>query len=141
MALIEWREEFEIGIPSVDYEHRMLIELINELHSKLAGVVAKESVPAFLGEIHTRISAHFALEERAMRELKYGNYAEHKTDHELLLDEIRDIMDAYEADAYAGYERELSGELQSWFGGHFRDQDAPLHAFLEQRGKSGLKPR
>ena len=31
MPLIEWRENFEIGIASVDYEHRSLIEQINGL--------------------------------------------------------------------------------------------------------------
>jgi hemerythrin len=38
-------------------------------------------------------SAHFALEERFMREHGYDQLALHKADHERLLDEIREIMD------------------------------------------------
>jgi len=34
MSLMEWRDEFHIGIAEVDYEHREMIELINELHDE-----------------------------------------------------------------------------------------------------------
>ena len=29
MPLIEWQDEFKIGIPSIDHEHQELIALIN----------------------------------------------------------------------------------------------------------------
>ena len=104
MALIAWRESFEIGIESVDHEHRELIELINELHDGLGRGATRETVADFLGEIHARISAHFALEERVMRELEYDEYAEHKEDHETLLDDIRDIMDAFDESGHTDFE-------------------------------------
>ena len=46
---------------------------------------------AFLAALHDRIAAHFALEERVMRDRGYREYREHKADHERLLDEIRDL--------------------------------------------------
>ena len=33
MSLIEWKEEFSVGVAEVDLEHRDLIDLINDLHS------------------------------------------------------------------------------------------------------------
>ena len=134
MALIAWRKAFEIGIEAVDHEHRELIELINELHERLGRGATRETVAEFLGEIHARISAHFALEERVMRELEYDEYADHKEDHETLLDDIRDIMDAFEEGSYAEFEAELGEQLETWFGGHFRTKDARLHTFLHDRG-------
>ena len=35
-----------------------------------------------------------------MRRASYGDFEPHKEDHENLLDEIRDIMDAYEGGEY-----------------------------------------
>lgn len=134
MALIAWRESFEIGIESVDHEHRELIELINELHDGLGRGATRETVADFLGEIHARISAHFALEERVMRELEYDEYAEHKEDHETLLDDIRDIMDAFDESGHTDFEAGLGEQLQTWFGEHFRTKDARLHTFLDERG-------
>lgn len=130
MALVEWKDEFAVGVASVDHEHRQLIGLINELHAGLAGRAAKDAIARVLGEIHTKIAAHFALEERVMRERRYDQYADHKTDHERLLDEIRDIMDRHEADAYFDYETTLAKELSDWFGVHFRTKDARLHKAL-----------
>lgn len=130
MALVEWREEFKVGIASVDHEHRQLIGLINDLHADLAQHPSGEAILRMLGEVYARISAHFALEERVMRERGYDALEEHKADHERLLDEIRDIMDRCESDASFSYEAALSGELGAWFGDHFRTQDARLHKAL-----------
>ena len=33
MALIEWRDDFKLGIASVDHEHEEMIRLINEAHA------------------------------------------------------------------------------------------------------------
>ena len=100
MALIEWKDEFSVGVPDVDHEHRELIELINRLHAAMSGENATLTVLDFLGEIYAHVAAHFALEEKIMREYNYDQYQDHKDDHERLLDEIRDIMDDYEEDAY-----------------------------------------
>lgn len=99
MSLIAWRDEFTIGLPDVDHEHRELIAMINALHESLGPAADVARVVAALGEIHARIAAHFALEEREMRKLDYISVREHKDDHERLLDDILDIMDAVESPA------------------------------------------
>ncbi len=134
MALIGWKDEFEIGIAAVDFKHRELIGMINELHAGLAKSPERDSVVAFLGEIYARISAHFALEEKAMKEIGYGAFAEHKTDHETVLDEIRDIMDEVETDDPSDYAKHLGERLKIWFTVHFSTHDARLHRFLDERG-------
>jgi hemerythrin len=114
----------------VDYEHRELVRMINELHAQLASPGASEdAVDAFLGEINARISAHFALEEKEMRDRHYDALPAHKRDHERLLDEIRDLMDQYEDDERFD-EQELARRLTDWFAVHFRTHDARLHRHL-----------
>ncbi len=137
MPLIDWRQEFELGIASVDHEHKELIDLINDLHAGLEGDATPEMLSAFLGEIYARIAAHFALEEKVMRDVRYRGYDEHKADHEELLEAIREIMDDYEAGAFAELSDVLAERLRAWFADHFRDQDARLHHALERHGSSG----
>ncbi len=43
MSLIAWREEFTIGLPDVDHEHRELIAMINALHESFGPMDAVES--------------------------------------------------------------------------------------------------
>jgi hemerythrin len=132
MSLIEWKDSFSVGVAAVDLEHRELIELINELHERIGEAADTDMTLAMLGEIYAQISAHFALEEKYMRESEYPRFPEHKEDHEELLDELRDIMDRvedlgrYDAD-------ELSQELGRWFSEHFRTHDALLHAHANPR--------
>jgi hemerythrin-like metal-binding protein len=128
-VLLTWKEQYALGIPSVDAEHREMIEMINALHETLLRPGQKDSVLAFLGEIYARISAHFALEEKMMRERRYDQFEDHKADHERLLDEIRDIMDRYEDDERYD-EPQLARQLDDWFAVHFRTRDARLHKFL-----------
>ena len=130
MALIEWRAEFETGIVDVDHEHRELIELLNALHAKLGSGAPAEVVSDFLGEVFARISAHFALEESIMRKHHYDQYAEHKADHEKLLDDIRDIMDDFDAGKYADVDAALARAVHDWFVDHFKNRDARLHKML-----------
>lgn len=129
MSLIQWKPEFSVGVPAIDYEHKELIELINGLHAKLGGAESAYTVPEFLGEICTKIGAHFALEEQVMREQKYDEYLDHKAAHEDLLDEIRDMMDDYELHGRLDDAR-LAERLNGWFTEHFRTKDARLHKHL-----------
>ena len=129
MALIKWRDEFALGISSIDHEHQQLIALINDLHDDLGRPNSLSTVPYFLGELYAEISAHFALEEKLMHDHAYEHYEAHKTDHERLLDDILDLMDSYESgedidiDAFAD-------RLKHWFTDHFRTHDARLHRRL-----------
>lgn len=131
MSLIKWREEFSVGVPEVDYEHQELIELINELHRSVQEGVTRDQVVAGLGEIFAQIAAHFALEEKVMQESHYRALREHKTDHEALLDELRDIMDEVEDDGDFD-EALLATDLDRWFSEHFRTHDAKLHRSFGQ---------
>ena len=129
MTLLQWREDFRIGIDEVDQEHLELIGLINETHAALSGDRTGERVEAFLGEIFARISAHFALEEKAMHVRRYPDAAAHKADHERLLDDLRDLMDEQAGGAILDEER-FAQRLAQWFAGHFQTHDARLHKFL-----------
>ena len=130
MSLIEWRKEFETGIADVDHEHRELVDLINELHEAVRVDADRDTISNFLGEVLARISAHFALEETVMRKHRYDEYEAHKAEHEKLLDEIRDIMDAHEESDSADYQSTLSTTIRDWFVNHFKNKDARLHRLL-----------
>jgi len=129
MALIEWQDRFSVGVEAVDHEHRELITLINDWYDSVSSNVASDERMEILGETYARIAAHFALEEKLMRAHGYERYEPHKADHEKLLDQLRDIMDAAENTAPID-DTELSARLERWFSEHFRNEDAPLHGKL-----------
>ncbi len=130
--LIEWRDEFRVGLPEVDAEHRSLIDATNQLHRELVVGVALVRVTGAIGDIHAAIASHFALEEKEMTALHYDGYGAHKTDHERLLDELLDILDYVVATGRYDPQT-LSARLTAWFVEHFRTHDARLHGWLVKR--------
>lgn len=129
MTFLEWKPGFSVGVPAVDHEHQELIGLINRLHEDLDAGASEARLREFIGEIYARISAHFALEEKIMREAGYDQYAEHKADHEVLLDEIADILERVSEDSSELDER-LARQLDAWFSVHFGLHDSRLHQRL-----------
>jgi hemerythrin len=126
MTLIEWKASFTVGVPDVDYEHQQLIELINDLHRAISGGPTNAEVTAFLGQILAQIESHFALEERFMRERGYDEFPAHKSEHDDLLEELRDLMEAYDSGETPDLDQ-LGERLSLWFSTHFRTHDARLH--------------
>ncbi len=135
MSLLEWNSEFSVGIESMDFEHRKMIGMINEIYDELMQHKDVESIEQFLGDIHAAISAHFALEERMMKNAGYCEYEAHKDDHEELLDQIRDMMDEFSVDPATGFGM-LKANLADWFEAHFASFDARLHGQLAGEDES-----
>ena len=126
MSLLQWKDHYSVGIAAVDHEHKELIALINRLYDEVVREGATLAASAFFGDLIRAISAHFALEERFMRERAYDQLTQHKSDHERLLDEILDIMDEFEGDETAN-RADLAARLDAWFSRHFETHDARLH--------------
>jgi hemerythrin len=115
MTVLQWREEFSVGI-----------EEIRTLQQDLHAGADTDRIIDVLGEIYNQIAAHFALEEKMMRTTHYPALPEHKQDHETLLDDLRDIMDEVEDDGVLD-ETQLTDDLDRWFSDHFKTHDAKLH--------------
>jgi hemerythrin-like metal-binding protein len=129
MSLIEWKPEFSVGNAAVDHEHRELIDLINRVHAAVREQPHRDHIAAGLGEIYAQIAAHFALEEKIMRDAAYEDIGPHKADHEALLDQLADIIYGVEIGTTLD-EDDLSSRLDRWFSDHFRTHDAKLHRRL-----------
>jgi len=127
MTRIEWKDEFATGLRDVDFEHQRLIAMINEVIAKLEEAQTDQDLQARLGDIHARIAAHFALEETRMQEMNYPEFADHKADHERLLDDLREIMDEVWDRPVSEIETDLAARLDHWFSRHFQTFDARLH--------------
>ncbi len=132
MTLLTWKPEFAVGVESVDYEHREMLGLINEIYDEMKARRDVASLEQFIGDVHFTISAHFALEERHMRESRYAEYEAHKDDHEELLDQLRAMMDELVTDPEQGFDS-LQASLMTWFENHFKTFDARLHGQLDTR--------
>ncbi len=132
--LIQWKKEYETGFPSIDFEHKTLIEGINDLYLRMTKGCWADEVSDRLGDIHALVESHFALEEKIMRDSRYPDYPLHKEDHDRLLEDIRDIMDAVPTDGdgedEGPFRANLAEKIETWFATHFRTLDRDFHGKL-----------
>lgn len=113
MPYIEWDAQLETGVAGIDHEHRQLVQLLNEIHELIEAKADSIQIADTLADFHTLATAHFALEEKIMRDQKYPAFAQRRETHRRLLDEVRDIMDAYDAGSYHEG-RSLPATLRQW---------------------------
>ena len=138
MAYLDWNPAFETGVPGIDYEHHRLVAMLNEINDAIVNEAGPHEIADTLGALHALATAHFALEEKIMREQKYAGLAGRQRIHYELLDEVRDIMDAYEDGSFrAG--QSLPETLKQWLG-KAMDIDVDLFGRMSEAGlrQSGL---
>jgi hemerythrin len=124
--LLEWTEEYRIGIRALDYEHQDLFVHINRLLEDFARHDDKAEIETCLGKIHKRLQAHFALEEQFMKEKKYPGYAEHKREHDRFLDDFVDAMIQFANDPGVPRSDALETEVKRWITSHVLDSDKAM---------------
>lgn len=129
MKLIKWKNEYAIGVPEVDTDHRELIDLVNDLYNQLQSGRYNVNMNDFLGELYAIMKRHFAREEDVMNMHRYPQFEVHKADHERMLDDINNIMYDYQ-DGLLQNDDILAEMLEHWFSEHFATHDAKLHQQL-----------
>ncbi len=77
----EWNQNFSLDIPELDEEHKMLIDIVNELSETIVSKQGKDSLTGILKRLHAYIDIHHIHEEAYMENSNYPQREEHKTDH------------------------------------------------------------
>ncbi len=126
MGLLKWRDDYSLGIDFLDFEHRDLFERINDLFDMCVNRADFEHVSNCLGRLHARLSAHFALEEKTMRELKNPHYAAHKAAHDRFLDEVTDMVAGFGAGIGEDDVRMFAERVEQWIVSHITTFDRQL---------------
>lgn len=122
MAIIEWREEYSVGIQEIDEEHKQLVNLINQLNEAIVLGSKPEKVESVFSQLIDYTRIHFAVEEALMRIVHYKGYDAHKEIH----DDITKQVIAFKEKFYSGrYQTasELMNFLINWLFNHINQVD------------------
>jgi hemerythrin-like metal-binding protein len=131
VGLLEWKDEYRMGIADIDRSHEELIGIINGIYQSLGSTAGREGIQSFLDQVYVLASDEFYLEEQLMKERRFEGYDDHRADHERMLKAIRQLADTFNpVEDVAENNRTLGEQLGSWFGTHFRTFDARLHQLL-----------
>ena len=66
MQIIEWSNDYALGIAEIDDQHRALVGMINALDASTHADYSADSMRRMLDELNAYVRDHFAFEERLM---------------------------------------------------------------------------
>lgn len=86
---MNWKDSLSVDVVSLDHEHQTLAAALDDLFARLHQGMDKADFLAGIDELTVSVAAHFAHEERVMRNIGLPEYAFHCQLHRSLLEEIR----------------------------------------------------
>nr|MBS0021810.1 hemerythrin family protein [Gammaproteobacteria bacterium] len=132
MAFIVWDEQHSVRVRQIDDEHKGMITLLNELNDAMKQRKGREEIARILSKLIVYTKAHFAAEERLMRDHDYAGYLRHKAEHERLLHEISVLEKRFsEGDLLLSFGIMLY--LKGWALIHITSCDRALGIYLNSR--------
>lgn len=129
MAFIIWSEKLSVDIPSIDGQHKMLVNLINQLHDAMLTGKSKEVISDVLARLIDYTKLHFAHEEQCMKQSCYVHLKDHQCQHNELAKKVLQ----FEADFTAGktgLTMDVMTFLQQWLNNHIMKSDQSYSELL-----------
>ncbi len=127
-----WDASLSVEVDEIDDDHRRLVGLFNILNHAVADGDAPDYVEAVLEELINCTVWHFSHEERLMLKFEYQGYAEHKAEHQALLEGAGALREKFLQQG-----KRISSEdiryIERWLTGHVLGIDKDLGAYLAER--------
>jgi hemerythrin-like metal-binding protein len=129
--MIVWSASMEIGVRSIDAEHRHLIEFINLVRTandRQRSALSRDT--RLLTDLKALLQAHFEREEDLMFGIDYPGVNGHLTAHS----ELQSDFDAKIAEAgMSGDSGCAVAFIADWMIGHMADEDTKLAQFIKAK--------
>lgn len=135
MQPIVWNDTLTTGIQMIDDQHKILVNIINDIYQGLTGKYNRISLQRIILELRGYIDYHFGAEERLMSEHDFSFM--HPDEHEKHLQQHQDFIDRLaEMEQYLDNNRPVFYEdlfifLRDWLANHILHTDMKLADFLK----------
>jgi hemerythrin-like metal-binding protein len=137
MPIAQWDPKYVTGHKPVDEQHKMLFGMVNNLHDAIISGKGPEVLGPTLQELARYTIEHFAEEEKLMASINYVNSAEHKSKHDALTTQVKDLLDRY-ATGKLALSMTLSTFLANWLQHHIKEDDILLIQHMQARAREQL---
>ena len=130
---VVWKDEYSVGIESIDRQHKKLITLINSLQTAVNYSAGVEYEREALDELVDYTRTHFGYEEELMQKNGYPDFTTHRAEHELMVARVEQVLDEYRRNPDAAMQSAIDF-LRDWLINHINGTDKRYSQFLIDRG-------
>jgi hemerythrin len=122
MFTFDWKDEYSIGFPSIDSQHKKLFSLINEILEGMRAARELKDIQGILDELAQYAIYHFSQEEILFQEYGYRKSKEHGVAHEFFMKKL-EILKAYTVNNDKEASEQSAAFLVRWLGSHILQDD------------------
>lgn len=133
MALLNWSDNYSVGVKEIDSQHKKLVELINNLHDGMKQGKGKEILGTVLNELASYTVYHFGFEEKLFDKYGYPETIVHKRQHADLVAQVKKLVESYN-NGGSVLSMDLMNFLKDWLTQHIAGSDKKYTAFLNSKG-------
>ncbi len=133
MSFFCWQDKFSVGVDAIDNDHRILVDLIDQLHEAFIDGHVNETVRSILDVLVDYTHTHFDREEQLMAAAGYPDLERHKAVHAELrrqVEEVREKVLSGTAGPKVG--NELLAFLHDWLYFHILEQDKDYVPYMRK---------
>jgi len=116
----------------LDDQHKLLIALINDLHTAILRRGTEEELQRIFQELILYTESHFKCEEGLLRQAGYPRLVAHHIQHVEFVQEARDLYDQLTA-GKCTVSMDLLVALKKWWSNHILGTDQQYVSYLNAR--------
>lgn len=90
--MLKWNTAFEIGVQSIDDDHKNIIEHFEKLYLLMKSGQGHDYYPEFLAFLEDYVDSHFEREEALQMEIGYDDYNQHLQLHREFKMKIKELI-------------------------------------------------
>ncbi|MEA3290749.1 MAG: bacteriohemerythrin [Pseudomonadota bacterium] len=129
MKDLVWDNILSVGVEEIDDDHRKLINIFNILNHSVMEGAAADYVGAVFEELINCTVWHFSHEERLMLKYGYEGTEEHKTEHQDLINSVKELQQKFFQVGKLAEKEDLEF-LEHWLTEHILGADIKLGSYL-----------
>jgi hemerythrin len=132
MAFFDWKDDYSVGISTIDIQHRKMIDLINEVLESIRDGREIQIIREIINDLEQYTVYHFSQEEILFQEYGYNKAKEHGQMHELYVKKIESMKKLASLN-----EERLSiltfDFLRTWLEDHILKDDIEYVRFIREK--------
>ena len=134
MALLEWNESLSVQIPSIYAQHKVLVQMINDLQAAMENGVAREVLGKVFESLKNYTVMHFAHEKKLFEQHVYPDSETHLQEHDKLVEQVLDLEHQFKSSANFLIGIDVMKFLTNWLTEHIKGRDQAYSSFLFAKG-------
>jgi hemerythrin len=132
--LFNFDMEFKLGIPEMDEEHIILVNMLNEVHNFIRGGEKEKASAYFKQTLAGYVGTHFSDEESFMEKINYPQLDEHRKIHANFKQSIEATLSNFDASDEAAFRNALT-DVFTWIISHIGKTDKKYATFYKVESK------